>query len=130
MIYSIIQSWSDELYISPPHFNTINSIVGSWAYHHDIEPLPFPIFGTSILDERRRLKAVWSREAVEDLRAFHNIDAEAELTAIIKHEINREIDREIIADLRDVARDVAQQDNHYLDYERLVVAEEQIFGNI
>lgn len=47
----------------------------------------------------RRLKALWSSEAAEDLRAFHGIDAETELVSIIAQEIALEIDREIIQDL-------------------------------
>lgn len=47
----------------------------------------------------RRLKALWSSEAAEDLRAFHGIDAETEIVSVISQEIALEIDREIIQDL-------------------------------
>lgn len=47
----------------------------------------------------RRLKAVWSSEASEDLRALHGVDAEAEITSAIAQEISLEIDREIIDDV-------------------------------
>jgi hypothetical protein len=47
----------------------------------------------------RRLKALWSSEAAEDLRAFHGLDAETELVANIAQEIALEIDREIIQTL-------------------------------
>jgi hypothetical protein len=47
----------------------------------------------------RRLKALWSSEAAEDLRALHGVDAEAEMVATIAQEIALEIDREIIQDL-------------------------------
>lgn len=47
----------------------------------------------------RRLKALWSSEAAEDLRAFHGLDAETEIVSIIAQEIALEIDREIINDL-------------------------------
>ena len=47
----------------------------------------------------RRLKALWSSEAAEDLRAFHGLDAETELVSGIAQEIALEIDREIINDL-------------------------------
>lgn len=47
----------------------------------------------------RRLKALWSSEAAEDLRAFHGIDAEAEMVAQVSLEIALEIDREVINDL-------------------------------
>lgn len=63
---------------------------------------------------QRKLKAVWSREAAEDLRAFHNLDAEQALTDILAKEINAEIDREIIEDLKSAAekgRDVEKKLN-------------------
>ncbi len=47
----------------------------------------------------RRLKALWSSEAAEDLKAFHGVDAESEIVAAIAQEIALEIDREIIQDL-------------------------------
>jgi len=46
--------------------------------------------------QTRKLKARWSAEAADDLRAFHGIDAEAELVAGIANEIALEIDRELI----------------------------------
>ena len=47
----------------------------------------------------RRLKALWSSEAAEDLRAFHGIDAETEMVSAVAQEIALEIDREIIQNL-------------------------------
>jgi hypothetical protein len=47
----------------------------------------------------RRLKALWSSEAAEDLRAFHGLDAETEIVSAVAQEIALEIDREIIQDL-------------------------------
>lgn len=47
----------------------------------------------------RKLKARWSAEAVDDLRAFHGLNAESELVAGISNEIALELDREIIDDL-------------------------------
>ena len=35
----------------------------------------------------------------QDVGAFHNIDAEAELTALLSHEIAQEIDRDIVNQL-------------------------------
>jgi hypothetical protein len=48
----------------------------------------------------RKLKAKWCSEAADDLKAFHGIDAEAEIVAGIAAEIALELDREIIEDLR------------------------------
>jgi len=47
----------------------------------------------------RRLKALWSAEAAEDLRAFHGIDAETEMVSAVAQDIALEIDREIVNDL-------------------------------
>lgn len=47
----------------------------------------------------RKLKALWSSEAADDLRAFHGLDAETELVGGIAQEIATELDREIINDL-------------------------------
>lgn len=47
----------------------------------------------------RKLKALWSAEAAEDLRAFHGLDAETEMVSSVAQEIAMEIDREIINDL-------------------------------
>lgn len=50
--------------------------------------------------QNRKLKAVWSMEAQQDLQAMHNIQAEGALSAMMAAEINAEIDREILNDLR------------------------------
>ena len=49
-------------------------------------------------------------EAQQDLRSQHNLDAEAELTAVLAQEINLEIDREVLTDLRNNAGTVAAWD--------------------
>ena len=49
--------------------------------------------------ETRKLRAHWTPELAQDLEAYHSIDAEAELTALLSEHIAAEIDREIIIDL-------------------------------
>lgn len=44
----------------------------------------------------RKMKAHWTPELAQDLAAYHSIDAEAELTALLSEELAAEIDREII----------------------------------
>jgi hypothetical protein len=44
----------------------------------------------------RQLRATWTPELTQDLEAYHNIDAEAELTALLTENLTNEIDREII----------------------------------
>lgn len=55
-----------------------------------------------VCNQNRKLKAVWSMEAQQDIRAMHNIDAAAALTKQLADEINAEIDREVINDLAHV----------------------------
>jgi len=81
---------------------------GSFAtvdYEFDLENNPFQpevtlsIDSDSVAAITRKLKTSWSLEAAQDLKAVHNIDAEATLTDLLGDEIVAEIDREIINDL-------------------------------
>lgn len=47
----------------------------------------------------RKLKAIWSIESMEDLKAMHGTDAEAEMVAQTSADILLEVDREILDDL-------------------------------
>ena len=58
----------------------------------------------------RKLRATWSPELAQDVSAFHNIDAEAELTALLSEQIAAEVDREILRDLRKGAAWTAKWD--------------------
>lgn len=49
-----------------------------------------------IVAKTRKLKAVWSPELAQDLNAYHSVDAEAELTAMLSDYISTEIDLEIL----------------------------------
>jgi len=47
----------------------------------------------------KKLKAKWTPELAQDLNAYHNLDAEVELTSILSEQIALEIDQEILQDL-------------------------------
>ena len=49
-----------------------------------------------IIAKTKKLKAVWTPEFAQDLAAYQNIDAEAELTNIMSEYISMEIDLEIL----------------------------------
>ena len=49
-----------------------------------------------ITAKTRKLKAVWPPELAQDLNAYHAVDAEAELTALLSEYVTMEIDLEII----------------------------------
>jgi len=44
----------------------------------------------------RKLKAAWTPEFAQDLNAYHSVDAEAELTAMLSEYVSMEIDLEIL----------------------------------
>ena len=50
----------------------------------------------AIVAKTRKLKAVWTPELAQDLNAYHSVDAEAELTAMLSEYISMEIDLEIL----------------------------------
>ena len=53
----------------------------------------------SITARTRKLKAQWTPELGQDLNAYHNLDAEVELTSMLSEQIGLEIDQEILNDL-------------------------------
>lgn len=61
--------------------------------------ITFDMASDTVTAEQRRLKAKWTLESQQDLYAYHGVDAEAELTALLGDEIAREIDRTIVNDL-------------------------------
>jgi hypothetical protein len=61
-----------------------------------IPQLNLELKSETIVAKTRKLKAVWSPELAQDLNAYHSIDAEAELTAMLSDYISAEIDLEIL----------------------------------
>jgi len=53
-----------------------------------------------IVAKTRKLKAVWTPELAQDLNAYHSVDAEAELTALLSEYVSMEIDLEILDMIR------------------------------
>ena len=49
-----------------------------------------------IVAKTRKLKAVWTPELAQDLNAYHSVDAEAELTALLSEYVSMEIDLELL----------------------------------
>lgn len=86
--------------------NVKNLFKIAWAQYDSLEleteigEVSFKLDSVTVSVEERKLRATWSPELAQDVSAFHNIDAEAELTAILSEQIAAEIDREILRDLR------------------------------
>lgn len=64
-----------------------------------IPEIDIKVDSIAITAQTKKLKAKWTPELGQDLNAYHNIDAEVELTSILSEQIALEIDREILSDL-------------------------------
>jgi len=62
-------------------------------------PHDFHFQSVKVVAGTRAMRATWTPELAQDLEAYHSIDAEAELTAILSAEIAKEIDKEIVSNL-------------------------------
>ena len=69
-------------------------------FEDEIGEVSFDLSSVTVSVTERKLRASWSPELAQDVSAFHNIDAEAELTALLSEQIAAEVDREILRDLR------------------------------
>jgi hypothetical protein len=78
----------------------------TWRRYSDLEAesamgeVSFELQSVTVSVTERKLRATWTPELAQDVSAFHNIDAEAELTALLSEQVAAEIDREILIDLR------------------------------
>jgi len=76
-----------------------------WSVFSDIEASPqmselsLRFSSVTVNTMTRKMRAHWTPELAQDLEAYHSIDAEAELTALLAEGRRREIDREIINEL-------------------------------
>lgn len=70
--------------------------------------MAFSIEKTSVIARTRALKAEYSLELAQDLKAVHGLDAEAELSNILSTEIIAEINREVIRVIYSTAKPGAQ----------------------
>jgi hypothetical protein len=79
-------------------------------FEDEIGEVSFDLQSVTVSVTERKLRASWSPELAQDVSAFHNIDAEAELTALLSEQIAAEVDREILRDLRKGAAWTAKWD--------------------
>jgi len=70
--------------------------LGDNTSNNDFREMAFSIEKVSVTAKSRALKAEYSLELAQDLKAIHGLDAEAELANILSTEILAEINREII----------------------------------
>ena len=81
----------------------LGSVVGQaeWGLEGSelIPEIDIKVDSIAVTAQTKKLKAKWTPELGQDLNAYHNLDAEVELTSILSEQIALEIDREILADL-------------------------------
>jgi hypothetical protein len=70
----------------------------------DPAEMAFSIEKTTVTAKTRALKAEYSIELAQDLKAIHGLDAESELSNILSQEILAEINREVIRTIYKVAK--------------------------
>ena len=64
-----------------------------------IPEIDIKVDSVAVTAKSKKLKAKWTPELGQDLNAYHNLDAEVELTQILSEQIALEIDQEILNDL-------------------------------
>jgi len=93
-----------------PTFNFSYRVYSSLEEDSEMAEVTFGLDEVTVSVETRKMRAQWTPELAQDVSAFHNIDAEAELTALLSEQMAAEIDREILRDLRRGAAWVARWD--------------------
>ena len=92
---------ADNITASPA--NPLGALVGAQAWEMEgssaLPEIAIKVDSTAITAVTRKLKASWTPELAQDLNAYHNLDAEVELTGILSEQIALEIDQEILSDL-------------------------------
>ncbi len=64
-----------------------------------IPEIDIKVDSIAVTAETKKLKAKWTPEIGQDLNAYHNLDAEVELTSLLSEHVALEIDQEILNDL-------------------------------
>ena len=81
----------------------LGSVIGNqtWGLENvgQIPEIDIKVDSVAVTAKTKKLKAKWTPELAQDLNAYHNLDAEVELTSILSEHIALEIDQEILEDL-------------------------------
>lgn len=88
--YTLMNTWTGV-----PFYRVYSTIEAS----PEMSELTLRFSSVTVNSITRKMRAHWTPELAQDLEAYHSIDAEAELTALLSEEVAAEIDREIIRDL-------------------------------
>jgi hypothetical protein len=97
---STLDGYSGTTFADAPAFQATYKVYAELEFEDRIGEVSFDLESVTVSVTERKLRAQWSPELAQDVSAFHNIDAEAELTALLSEQVAAEIDREILRDLR------------------------------
>ena len=92
--------------VGPHGMMGFNVSAGERLAGSGIPEMVFHIEQQPVAARTRKMRALWTLEASQDLKAYHNLDLERELTDMLGKELRLEIDRELIEDLRMLSYDV------------------------
>jgi hypothetical protein len=81
--------------------------LGDGASNH-FQEMSFTIEKSTVTANSRALKAEYSLELAQDLKAIHGLDAESELANILSSEILAEINREVVREVNNQAKTGAE----------------------
>jgi hypothetical protein len=86
-------------------YNTGNAtMTAAMEAQSDFAEMSFSIDKTTVTAKSRALKAEYTVELAQDLKAIHGLDAEAELSNILSQEFMFEINREVVRTIYKVAK--------------------------
>ncbi len=95
-----IDGYTGTTFAANPTVEASYRVYADLEFEDQMGEVSFDLDAVTVSVTERKLRAQWSPELAQDVSAFHNIDAEAELTALLSEQVAAEIDREILRDLR------------------------------
>jgi len=84
------------------------NVANSLAQNNEFQDMGFTIEQSQVTARSRALRAGYTMELAQDLKAIHGLDAESELSNILSTEILAEINREVVRSIYTVAKPGAQ----------------------
>lgn len=98
--FGITGSYVQKSGLTVDSSGVVHSPVFESDFTNDVIPeIDIKVTSVAVTAETRKLKAKWTPELAQDLNAYHNLDAEVELTQILSEQIALDIDREILSQL-------------------------------
>ena len=102
------ETFTSNAYAVPGMSTSSAEALGDGAAGNTFQEMAFSIEKVTVTAKSRALKAEYSMELAQDLKAVHGLDAETELANILSTEILAEINREVIRTIYGVAKLGAQ----------------------